>query len=81
MGGLASLEHNNITCLYCVVKESSEETNTFMLQGASNAGKTYWSQCLTPFKDTIGGDYAKSRLCFYEMFEQGGDYDTGTQSH
>lgn len=35
--------------LYCILEKSYSKINCFMLQGASNAGKTFWTTGLLPF--------------------------------
>lgn len=34
------------------------------MQGASNAGKTYWTNALTPFPDSIGGSTQSAEFAF-----------------
>lgn len=40
--------------LYCILAKIFPKLNCFMLQGQSNAGKTYWTTPAMPFADTIG---------------------------
>lgn len=40
--------------LYCILEKSYSKINCFMLQGTSNAGKTFWTTGLLPFPDVTG---------------------------
>lgn len=40
--------------LYCILNKSYAKINCFMMQGQSNAGKTYWTPPLMVFPDIIG---------------------------
>lgn len=40
--------------MYCVLNKEYPKINSLMLQGASNAGKTYWTTALLPFPDVVG---------------------------
>lgn len=50
--------------LYIILAKKDAKRNTFMLQGQSNAGKTYWTNGLTPFPDTIGGTTQSAEFAF-----------------
>ncbi|XP_052817762.1 uncharacterized protein LOC128243832 [Mya arenaria] len=40
--------------IYLVLNKTLNKVNTLMLHGRSNAGKTYWANCLTPFPNKVG---------------------------
>lgn len=40
--------------LYAVLSKQHAKVNCFMMQGQSNAGKTYWTSPLLPFPDRVG---------------------------
>lgn len=50
--------------LYIILAKKDAKRNTFMLQGQSNAGKTYWTNGLTPFPDSIGGTTQSAEFAF-----------------
>ncbi|KAL4218845.1 hypothetical protein ACF0H5_021433 [Mactra antiquata] len=40
--------------LYTILNQDDKKKNTFILHGMSNAGKTYWSKCITPLENKTG---------------------------
>lgn len=50
--------------LYIILSKKDAKKNTFMLQGQSNAGKTYWTNALTPFPDCIGCTTQSAEFAF-----------------
>lgn len=40
--------------LYAILNKDTTKQNTFILHGASNAGKSYWSYALCPNLDIVG---------------------------
>lgn len=43
--------------------------NCLMLQGGSNAGKTYWSTALVPIRDVVGGTVNSTDFTFQKCLE------------
>lgn len=56
--------------MYCVLNKEYPKVNSLMLQGASNAGKTYWTSALLPFPDVVGQSIQSTDFIYMKCIDK-----------